>query len=139
MSHRHEPEVSDRGILIKSNKAKPLLILLATLMIGCLLGALAVGVVVRDKVQAARQFTHKDGFVQQIESVLEPSARQKKKVDPIIHRYGEKVQTIFAGSRESLQQEMDAMMEELSTVVSEQQLDRLEHRRSRLQALEGGR
>ncbi|WP_062269447.1 hypothetical protein [Endozoicomonas arenosclerae] len=135
MSNSHE---IDNGMLIKSSKAKSLLILLATLMIGCLLGALVVGMVVRDKVQAARQFTYKDGFVVQIESVLEPSVRQKKKLDPILNRYGEKVQAIFTRSRESLQFEMDAMMEELSTVVSEQQLDRLEHRRSRLQVLEGG-
>ncbi|KEQ13131.1 hypothetical protein [Endozoicomonas numazuensis] len=130
MSNSYESEVSDRGIFIKSNKARSLLILLATLMIGCLLGVLTVGMVVRDKVQTARQFTQKEGFVLQIESVLKPSVRQQPKLNPILNRYSEKVQGIFALSRTSLQLEMDAMMEELSTVVSEQQLDRLEHRRS---------
>ena len=118
---------------MQNHKLKSLTLLFATLLIGFVLGALVMGVVVREKVQTARAFTTQDGFIQQVETLIKPTnARQKKTVDRVLQRYGARVESLFDSSRQELATEIDNMTLELTDVITSDQLSRLDEKRNQL-------
>ncbi|CAM3848591.1 hypothetical protein [Parendozoicomonas haliclonae] len=114
---------------------KPLLILILTLLIGCLLGALLTGWLVRSKVANIRAFTTQQGFVVQMEKLIQPNAEQAEKVREILSQYGKNNEQLFLQSHNEVKAGLDKMTLELAEILDEQQITRLETRRRTIKEL----
>ncbi|WP_461535061.1 hypothetical protein [Spongorhabdus nitratireducens] len=123
---------------MQTQKLKTLSILLATLLVGGLIGALLTGALVRNKLQDVRALASRDGFIAKMEEVIKPdSPEQQREVQQILSHYGTRIESITQHSKALLKHEMDSMTTALQEVVSPQQLAQLEKRRQLLGRISG--
>lgn len=108
---------------------RPLFVLLVTLLIGALIGASITGMIVRNRLENARQFAHADGYTRLVESIVEPtSAEQGEAIRPIVSRAGEDIEQIVGDSRTEINQRFEQMERELEPHLTEAQRDKLRDR-----------
>jgi len=121
-------------------KVKATLILLATLIIGGLIGGLIVGALARDRMQGMPPFG-RDGFVDRWIGMLNPEAEQKHALEKIVERHAPRFRDTFTRHREEMQSLIDSLHQELDPVLTEAQREQLNRRRTRGQGrfMEGRR
>ena len=108
---------------------RPLFVLLVTLVIGALIGASITGMIVRNRLENARQFAHAEGYIRLIESIVEPtSAEQGEAIRPIVSRAGEDIEQIVRDGRAEINQRFEQMERELEPQLTEAQQDKLRDR-----------
>jgi hypothetical protein len=112
---------------------KSLCILLATLLIGALLGATLTGAALRKRVESVTAMSSQGGFVAEIVEVIEPSSRQQlAAITPILDRAGKDIETLLGETRAKINVTMEHMTLELAPHLSQEQKQKLRERRNRM-------
>ncbi len=108
-------------------KAKSVIVIVATLLIGFVLGFLTNGQLTRQRFQ---RFVHQgsyEGFKVRVMDIIRPDQKQIKVIEPILDKYAEKVEESVSTSRLELKSLHEEMLNELKPYLDTQQLARLEH------------
>ena len=110
---------------------KSIIALVATLLIGVLLGAAMTGLAVRHRLEQARALTHADGFVEiMIDTVKPTSPDQEAALREILERGGRDMEKILQAARADIYKTIDQIELEMSEHISEEQLEAFRTRRN---------
>lgn len=122
--------------MIKNASAlRTMSILLATLLIGMVLGAAILGTVIRGRIGGMFGFMQADGFTQQMLDAIEPTdAVQEARLRSLILPFGEEVETTVQGSRAKILVIVQRLEADLQGELTEQQREALESRVDEIEA-----
>ena len=108
-------------------KLKSVLMITATLVIGVLIGALVLAPwMVRHRVRHLAETRTREGFASRLERVIKPDKTQADEVRAILERHSERFHGVTAGHRAEIFALMDSLRNDLATVLTAEQLERLE-------------
>ena len=112
---------------------KPLSVLLATLLIGALIGASVTGAIVRHRLDTVRAFASSDGFTAQLIKVIEPvSDEQQAAIEPLLRQAGRDIEDVVGVTRVEIFLVMEGLETALADHLTETQLQRLRDRRKQV-------
>lgn len=112
-----------------SPQTKSVLILLATLLLGALLGAVLTGWWVQQRFDRVRALRTADGFVERVVQQVEPtSAAQRDSVRVIARKRAQQLQRLRGAHRADTRAVLDSLREDLRPVLTEEQIAQLERR-----------
>lgn len=112
-----------------SPQTKSVLILLATLLLGALLGAVLTGWWVQQRTDRIRALRTADGFVERVVRQVEPtSAAQRDSVQVIARNRADQLQRLRGAHRADTRAVLDSLRQDLQPVLTEEQITRLERR-----------
>lgn len=122
-------------------KVKSSILLISTLIIGMLLGALVNARVAEQRVQQIESLRSQRGFVQYLERGIKPvDDQQRAEIRTVLQRTQERMGLHMRQSRQEVRAILDSMRTELDTVLTDEQMRRLERhlqQRSRGPRLQG--
>ncbi len=118
-------------------KAKSAAIIIATLLIGMLLGALAYGQFLQHRFRAIPRPGHFAAFT---EKFIEPrDADQRREIRRVLRSAAPRLRQLDRQHRESMRALLDSVHAELGTLLTPEQLERMEQRRRRFREVIGPR
>lgn len=107
-------------------KTKPVLIIVATLIIGFVTGFLTNGYITKSKIDKfVKSGTH-EGFKGMYYRVLQPDEEQLKIIDPILDKYGALIHENVTTMQQSMKELHQKMVSEIEPYLDEEQKVRLE-------------
>ncbi|MBE0638819.1 MAG: hypothetical protein IH598_09885 [Bacteroidales bacterium] len=107
-------------------KTKPVLIIIATLIIGFVTGFLTNGQITKTKIDKfVKSGTH-EGFKGMYYRVLQPDEEQLKVIDPILDKYGELIHENVTTMQKSMKELHQQMVNEITPYLDQEQKERLE-------------
>ena len=109
-------------------KLKTSLVIVFTLIVGIVIGALANRALLQNRVQRVFSMRSPNAFVQSYLETIKPDAGQEEQIQEILERNGQRISEIRSKSREDLESSMVAMMSELESVLIPEQIKRLEEK-----------
>jgi len=109
-------------------KTKTSLVIVFTLVTGMIIGALLNRALLQNRVQRVFSMRNPNTFVQSYLETIKPDADQEKQIQEILERNGQHISEIRSTSRENLESSMVAMMSELESVLTPEQIKRLEEK-----------
>lgn len=112
-------------------KARTLIIIFGTLVIGFLLGMLTSAQIRYQKLQPVRTFFSEELFRKNIFGTIQPEEQQKAKIDEIIGRYAVLNMTIQTDFRDKFDTMMKDFWSEIEPNLTKEQLDRIEQMEDR--------
>jgi len=107
-------------------KLKVTLILLATLVIGIILGAVGRGVIMKGRHRKLDSTERTELFLSRVDEAIHPDSAQKAKVDEIAQRAADRITVLFDHHDAEMATIVDSMKRELSAVLSPLQLQQLD-------------
>lgn len=108
-------------------KLKSVLMIISTLVVGVLIGALVLAPwMVRYRVRHLAEMRTPEGFASRLEQVIKPDKVQADEVRAILERHSERFHEVTAGHRAEIFALMDSLRNDLATVLTAEQLERLE-------------
>ncbi len=107
-------------------KTKTSLVIVFTLITGMIIGALLSRALLQNRVQRVFSMRNPNAFVQSYLETIKPDSDQEKQIKEILERNGQRFDDIRSKSRQDLESSMLAMMSELESVLTPEQLKRLE-------------
>lgn len=114
-----------------SIQTKTILIIIATLIMGVVLGVLAGGPLMRyrfERFSKPRQPERSKHFVALFEQFIQPDKNQREAVDEILNRYSKRLEWLDNRHRTEMQVLFDSMQTELSPILTEEQKTQLTKR-----------
>lgn len=115
-----------------SPTTKSVVILLATLLLGVLLGAVLTGWWVQQRSDRVRAVRTADGFVERVMRQVEPmSAAQRDSVQAIARKRAHQLQRLRGAHRADTRAVLDSLRQDLRPVLTDEQLSRIERRMPR--------
>ncbi len=121
-------------------KAKSTLILAATLFIGMILGGLVAGTIMRARFAA---IPSPDDFEPRFERVfmraIDPEPEQEAAVREILTRHSARMAGMFQEHMQAAKNQTDSLKAELSTVLTEEQMVRLDKKMKRMERMMHGK
>lgn len=109
-------------------------VLVATLLIGVIMGAAIMGNVIRHRVTEIQQFTNAEGFKSQMMAIVDPvDAAQAEAITPIVDAFGERFAARIAANRQEFFLSLGRLDAELDPHLTPEQRERLAAHRERLQ------
>ncbi len=121
---------------MKTN-TKTVLIIVATLLIGMLIGVLGSGFVVHRFVSRAVDMRRQDVFVERLMDVIDPAPDQEAEVKGILDRHAERFSDITDEFHRETSALFDSLRADLDPVLTDEQKARLEERHRRFGRLMG--
>jgi hypothetical protein len=107
-------------------KTKPVLIIVATLIIGFVIGFITNGQITKTKIDKfVKSGTH-EGFKGKYYRVLQPDEDQMKSIDPILDKYGSLIHENVTTMQQSMKELHQKMVTEIEPYLTEEQKVRLE-------------
>lgn len=109
-------------------KTKSAVIILSTLIIGMLLGALIFGAIVRHQIAEINGLRTSEGFISFFDDIIEPEAEQKPAIDHVLDKHAKvfySTSTVCLGKVLAI---INSMEEDLSAVLTPEQMKRLQNR-----------
>jgi len=107
-------------------KAKSILIIAATLLIGFVIGFLVNGRLTQQKFQRFVSQDHFDVFKHRMMDAIKPDEKQVKDIEPILDEYAEKVHLTMEKSKSDINTLHENMIKDLRPYLDDQQIERLE-------------
>jgi len=107
-------------------ETKTYVIIVLTLVIGMIIGALISGVVVRHRIRQFMSLGHPDHLTERIESIIEPTAAQRDTVHQILMRHAQQFHEIHGRFESQLLALKDSLKMDLDPILTEEQKERLE-------------
>ncbi|MCJ7580317.1 MAG: hypothetical protein MUP98_07265, partial [Candidatus Aminicenantes bacterium] len=92
------------------------------------IGALLNRVLLQNRVQRVFSMRNPNAFVQSYLEIIKPDTNQEKQIKEILKRNGDQMAEIRSKSREDLEISMATMMSELESVLTPEQIQRLEEK-----------
>ncbi|MCB0717346.1 MAG: hypothetical protein KDD65_02800 [Bacteroidetes bacterium] len=107
-------------------RAKSAIILLATLVVGIVLGALVASRVINHRLDELRRMRSRGGFSQALENVVQPSSDlQREQIHVILGRSHTRMDSINAEWRSRIRASSDSLRSELEDVLDAEQYERM--------------
>ena len=120
-------------------ETKSALILLATFLIGGLVGVLATGAIAQRRVSRVADLRER-GFEMQLERIIEPrDEAQREAIRAILSTAAKRNRATMEGAREEIRSSLEEMREELDPLLDEDQRERLDEAAKRFRRGPPGR
>ncbi len=107
-------------------KMKVMIIIIATLIIGILLGVVGRGAFMKHRHQKLDSMERTELFLSRLNETVNPDSSQKPRVEEIAKRTAEKIEVLFDHHQAQMAILVDSMKRELATVLSPEQQRRLD-------------
>ena len=109
-----------------TTKLKVTFVLVATLIIGIILGVVGRGVLMKHHRQKLDKMERTELFLSRINEVVDPDSSQKPKVEAIALRTAERIDILFEHHQSQMATLVDSMKRELAAVLTSSQQHRLD-------------
>ena len=106
-------------------KTKPILILVATLIIGFLLGMLASAQIRSHRLNPVRFFFSEDRFKEGFYRVIQPDDQQKAKIDIVLEKYAKINSELQRNFHKEFESNMNDFRKEMDSFLTKDQIARL--------------
>jgi hypothetical protein len=116
-------------------KAKPILLILATLIIGFVLGMLTSAQIRNHKLNPVRVFFSEERFREGFYRTIQPDEQQKVKIDLVLDKYARKNSELQGNFRKELEASMKDFRKEIDTYLTKDQIARLKEMDERRQQM----
>lgn len=108
-------------------------IIIGTLLIGVAIGALVVApLVARHHFKRIADFRTPKGFAQRLEEIIQPDESQVDALRAVLAEHGEAFDDMTSRHRGEIKDMVDSLHADLDTILTDEQMERLEHMRSRM-------
>jgi len=107
-------------------ETKTYVIIMLTLVIGMIIGALITGTVVRHRVRRFMSLGHPNHLADRIENIIEPTASQRDTVHQILIEHAQQFHEIHGRFEIQLLALKDSLKKDLDPILTEEQKERLE-------------
>jgi len=118
-------------------KIKSALIVIVTLMIGILIGAMINRAFLQRRIKRAFEMRKPPMFIQSYLKTIAPDPDQRKLIEEILEKNAGRVDEIRDEFRAELEASMDTMREELELILTPEQMERLTRRQPGMTPFEG--
>jgi len=115
---------------MKTN-TKTVIVIVATLVIGILIGALGSGFMAHRFARRLPHMEHSARFIEGMVDLIDPAPEQEDQIRGILTRHAERFTEITGDFREETSALFDSLLTELDSVLTEEQKARLEERHQR--------
>lgn len=109
-------------------KAKPLLIISVTLIIGFAIGFLTSSMISHQRMKRIRSFNSAESFKRRTIHLIEPTEEQKKEILPLIDEYGKKMNQIRKDFGKEFFSLMKDFHNDIKPFLTDEQIERLEYK-----------
>jgi len=116
-------------------KARPIIIILVTLLIGFILGMLTSAQIRYHKLKPVRVFFSEERFREGFFKTIQPDDQQKAKIDLVLDKYAKINSELQGNFRLELDDAMNSFQKELDAILSKEQLERLKEMDERRQEM----
>lgn len=116
-------------------KAKPILLVFITLIIGFVLGMLTSAQIRNHKLKPVRVFFSEERFREGLYRTIQPDEQQKVKIEQILDKYAKINSELQSNFREEFDSNMKAFRKEIDTNLSDEQRARLKEMDERRQEM----
>jgi hypothetical protein len=116
-------------------KTKPILILIATLIIGFLLGMLASAQIRSHRLNPVRFFFSEERFREGFYKVIQPDDQQKVKIDIVLDKYARLNSDLQHNFHKEFEANMNEFRKEMDTYLTKDQISRLREMDERRQEM----
>ncbi|HVN58792.1 MAG TPA: hypothetical protein VMT63_10870 [Bacteroidales bacterium] len=106
-------------------KAKPVIIVVVTLIIGFILGMLVSAHIRYNRLKPVRVFFSEQRFHEGFFNVIQPDEKQKETIEKILAKYGAENSSIQNDFRKKMDSSMKEFWKEIEPVLTKDQLSRL--------------
>ena len=115
-----------------STRSRAIGIIVGTLLVGVIIGALLVGpLVARHHFKRIADLRTPKGFAERLEEIIQPDEDQVDALRSILARYGEDFDEVTSRHRSEMKDMIDSLNAELGSILTDEQMKRLEERRRR--------
>ena len=116
-------------MLSLSPRTKSILLLISTLLLGMVLGAVVNAWLATERFERIRDLRRPGGMVRHLERVLEPqSDEQRAQIRTVLNATSEDVQALRETHRREMRAVMDSMTARLEPVLTDEQMSTLQNR-----------
>lgn len=116
-------------------KTKPVIIIIATLIIGFVIGFLVNGYITRQKFQSFVNQDHQNALKFRMMDIIRPDAGQTKDIEPILDDYARKVHESMMQSKAEMKSLHEELIGDLEPYLDAQQMERLHHAQERFERM----
>src|SRR5512140_1600752 len=116
-------------------KTKPILILVATLIIGFLLGMLASAQIRSHRLNPVRFFSSEERFREGFYKVIQPDEQQKAKIDVVLDKYAKINSELQRNFHREFESSMNEFRKEIDSYLTKDQIERLREMDERRQEM----
>jgi uncharacterized membrane-anchored protein YhcB (DUF1043 family) len=109
-------------------KVKTALILIGTLVIGIVLGAMLNRAFMQMRIKGFLAMRTHKGFVERLEEIIQPSASQKKEVTAILDKYALQFDTLHEEFKGRMASHLDSFKTDLTPVLTPEQMKIMEEK-----------
>jgi hypothetical protein len=106
-------------------KTKPVLLILATLVIGFVLGMLTSAQIRNHKLNPVRVFFSEERFREGFYRTIQPDGQQKAKIDVVLNKYAKINSDLQSNFRKEFELSMKDFRNEIDTYLTKDQIERL--------------
>ena len=114
-------------------KAKPIIVVIVTLLIGFILGMLTSAQIRYHKLKPVRVYFSEDRFREGFYQAIQPDEQQKAKIDQVLDKYAKINSELQNNFRKDLDASMKTFRKELDSNLTKEQLTRLKEMDERRQ------
>lgn len=111
-----------------NTKSKTTLIILGTLIIGIIIGALVSGTLRQQRENRFERMMLHQRVRHVMERIIQPTVEQREVIDKILEKWSEKISAIQEEHESEMQAVLDSLRSELASVLTKEQRTRLEAR-----------
>ena len=116
-----------------NTRTKSSLVIIGTLLIGMILGAVITGGIMRNRVfDRMERLRTAEGFKHRMEKIIQPDEDQRAKVNEILEEHFSRMQRLGDVMRQDFETRNDSLYQELEQVLRPDQIERLKQRMERL-------
>ena len=107
-------------------KFKISILFLTVLLVGMVIGALINGAIIKNRMDNIMKLRGKGGYGTFIEQIIKPDDSQREQLRETIDKYSTTLFELRARSRNEMIAVMDSMRTEISPLLTDEQIDRLQ-------------
>lgn len=109
-----------------NNRIKISILLIITLIIGMVIGFLISGRLMSNRIENMRYNYSQTGFGKEINRIIQPTPEQREKLKPVFQDFAMKNRELMSSVHEDQKELFKELKEELSEILNDNQLKRLE-------------
>jgi hypothetical protein len=115
-------------------RKKTLVMLLGTLLIGIIIGALAMSIFTHRRWKSFSEPPTKERFIQKTTHLIDPDETQLKQIKPIIEKYSEKAYVLVKENSNQMFATFDSLYTELKPFLNDNQKQKFEKKINKLKS-----
>lgn len=115
-----------------TNKTKSSLILLGTILLGIIIGALITSFIRQERIHRMERMPPQERFIGAMDQIIEPTEMQEKKIEKILKKRYEQIAKIKDAYHNEMAVIFDSLHKDLSNVLTEKQRAKIENHFNRV-------